>query len=82
MKKTLTTIRCVPRYGYEFTQVRTVDLDVADACDEHELLAALTMWFNARNIPDAVYAIDVDDNGFFAIINDEAYRHDWGTPLL
>jgi hypothetical protein len=82
MERILTTIRCVPRFGYEYTNVRTVDIDVVDANDEQELFNALTLWFNARNIPDAVYDIDVDDDGFFAIVNDEAFRQNWGTPIL
>ncbi len=82
MRKTLTTIRCVPRYGYDHTEVRTVDLDLFDEADERELLAVLRAWFALRGIQDAVYDLDVDDNGFFAIINDEAYRQDWGEPLL
>jgi hypothetical protein len=82
MRKTLTTIRCVPRFGYEHAQVRTIDLELLDVSDEQELLAAVKLWFAERGIADAVYDIDVDDNGFFAIINDEAYRHDWGAVLL
>ncbi len=82
MRKTLTTVRCVPRFGYEHTQVRTVDLELLNAANEHELLQALRTWFAHRGIPDAVYDIGVDDNGFFAIINDEAYQHDWGEPVL
>ena len=31
---------------------------------------------------DAVYDIEVDDDGYFAVINDEAYDVRWGTPLL
>ena len=82
MRKTLTTVRCVPRFGYEHTQVRTVDLELFDVADEHELLATLRTWFAQRGIPNAVYDLDVDDDGFFAIINDEAYRQDWGEAIL
>jgi hypothetical protein len=82
MRKILTTLRCVPRFGYEQTEVRTVDLEVLDAADERQLLEALRLWFAHRGIPDAVYDIAVDDNGFFAIINDEAYARNWGEPVL
>jgi len=82
MRKTLTTVRCVPRYGYEHTEVRTVDLELLDAADERELLAALQTWFNQRGIPHAVYDVDVDNDGFFGIINDEAYREEWGEAVL
>jgi len=82
MRKTLTTIRCVPRYGYEHAQVRTVDLELLDTASEQELLAALRTWFAQRGIPDAVYDVAVDDNGFFGIINDEAYHEDWGEAVL
>jgi hypothetical protein len=82
MRKTLTTIRCVPRYGYEHTEVRTIDLDLLEPTDENELLAALQLWFAQRGIADAVYDIQVDDNGFFAVINDEAYQQQWGQPVL
>jgi hypothetical protein len=82
MRKTLTTLRCVPRYGYDHAEVRTIDLDLLDTTDEHELLAAAQNWFAHRGIADAVYDIAVDDNGFFVIVNDEAYRHAWGEALL
>ena len=82
MKRTATTIRCVPRYGYEHTNVRTIDVDLEERADERELLAALRLWFAQRGLADAVYDIAVDDNGFFAVINDEAYTAEWGTPLV
>ncbi len=82
MKKTATTMRCVPRYGYDHTNVRTIDIDLEDTDDEQELLAAVRQWFNHRGIADAVYDITVDDDGFLAVINDEAYAEDWGTPLI
>ena len=82
MKKTATTIRCVPRYGYEGTEVRTIDLDLADSADEHELAEAVGKWFNERGIADAVYDITLDDDGFFTVVNDEAYAAEWGTPLI
>lgn len=82
MERTVTTIRCVPRYGYDFTNVREVELDLPTADHEHALHQALSRWFAERSIADAVYDIDVDDDGFFAIINDETYYEEWGAPLL
>jgi len=82
MKRTATTIRCVPRYGFPNTQVRLVDLDLPQDAGEHELQQALEQWFSLRGVSDAVYDIDVDDEGYFAIINDEVFEQPWGTPLL
>lgn len=82
MRKTATTMRCVPRYGYDSTEVRTIDLDVAPGADEPELRERVRFWFAVRGIADALYDLDVDDNGFFAIINDEAYAQSWGTSVL
>lgn len=82
MAKTATTIRCVPRFGYEQTEVRAVELELRHEADERDLLAALTQWFHVRGVHDAIYDLQTDDDGFFAIVNDEAYEHDWGTPLL
>lgn len=81
-KKIATTVRCVPRYGYDGTEVRTVDLDVVQGADDDELRDALAQWFAQRGIRDAVYDIDAADDGFFAIINDESFVDEWGTPLL
>ncbi len=82
MKKTALMIRCVPRYGYDNTEVRTIDLDVSRDAEEQELLEAVQFYFAARGISDAVYDVNVDDDGWFAVINDEAYGQRWGTPLL
>ena len=82
MRKTVTTIRCVPRYGYEHAQVRTVDLELYDAADENEMRSALELWFAQRGIGDAVFDIAVDDDGFFAVINDEAYFDSWGEVIF
>lgn len=82
MRNVPTTIRCVPRYGYEFAEVRTIDLDMPEGWEDHDLRVVLTHWFDARGIVHAVYDIDVDDDGFFAIVNDEAYQASWGEPLL
>ena len=62
--------------------MRTIDLDVADGAEEEELLEAVRFWFASRGIADAVYDITVDDDGYFVIVNDEAYALEWGTPLL
>jgi hypothetical protein len=75
-------VRCVPRFGYDNTEVRTVDLDLPRDADENELLGALHFYFAGRGIPDAVFDIACDDNGFFAVINDEAFEWDWGKPLF
>ena len=75
-------IRCVPRYGYDNTEVRTIDLEVSHDTEEEQLREAVYFYFAARGISDAVYDIAVDDDGYFAVINDEAYDIEWGTPLL
>lgn len=82
MKKTGLMIRCVPRYGFERTEVRTIDLDLPPDAREEELHQAVCFFFAARGIGDAVYDIQVDEDGYFAVINDEAYNAQWGTPLL
>jgi len=82
MRKTLTTIRCVPRYGYDHTQVRVVDVELHDVANAEELRGALELWFAQRGIADAVYDIAVDDNGYFAVVNDEAYYAQWGEKVL
>ncbi|MCK4341475.1 MAG: hypothetical protein KAY37_07120 [Phycisphaerae bacterium] len=82
MKRTALMIRCVPRYGFDNTEVRTIDLDLARDAEEELLREAVYFYFAARGISDAVYDIDVDDDGYFAVINDEAYDIQWGTPLL
>ena len=82
MKRTATTIRCVPRYGYESTNVRTIDLDLDADVDERGLLAALRTWFAQRHLPEAVFDVGVDEDGYFAVINDETFAEDWGTPLI
>lgn len=82
MRKTLTTIRCVPRFGYENTQVRSIDVELNDVHDELEIGAVVTRWFATRGIADALYDVAVDDSGFFAIVNDEVYDQQWGEPLL
>ncbi len=82
MKKTLTTVRCVPRFGYEYAEVRTVDLELSGERNETELLASLRRWFSEHGIHDAVYDVETDDDGLFAIVNDEAYQNPWGDPLL
>lgn len=82
MKRTATTLRCVPRYGYADTQVRTVDLDLFPNAEEDDIRAELARYFASRGIQDAIYDLDVDDYGYFAIVNDEAYLRDWGADLL
>ncbi len=82
MKRTALAIRCVPRFGYENTEVRVVDLDLPHDAEEDSLRQALTFYFAMRGLNEAVYDIDADDNGFFAVVNDEAFAAAWGTPLL
>ncbi|MBI5863282.1 MAG: hypothetical protein HZB38_01970 [Planctomycetes bacterium] len=82
MKKTVTSIRCVPRFGYDYAQVRSIDLDLPEGWDDDDLRTALTHFFAYRSIADAVFAVEADDDGFFAIINDEAYQHEWGEALF
>lgn len=82
MKKIVTTLRCVPRLGLPNTGLRVIDLDVAEDAEDRELLDAASAFFANKGIADAVYDIDVDDDGFFAIINDEAYERDWGLAVL
>ena len=81
MTRVVTNIRCVPRCGFEYTQVRTVDLEAPAHAEEHDLHRLLNHWFVQRGIEEAVYAIEVEDKGYFAIINDEAYKESWGTKL-
>jgi hypothetical protein len=81
-RRVQTKIRCVPRFGYDFAQVREIDVDVENSHDDAELRSAVNLYFAARGISDALYDLDVDDDGYFAIVNDEAFHDDWGTPLL
>ena len=81
MTRVVTNIRCVPRYGYDYTEVRTVDLELPAGFDDAHLHRVLNRWFAQRGIEQAVFAIDVDDDGYFAVINDEAYQQPWGIPL-
>ncbi|MCG3126621.1 MAG: hypothetical protein CHACPFDD_01472 [Phycisphaerae bacterium] len=81
MTKVATTVRCVPRYGFDYADVRTVVLDLPHGAEEHDIESALGRWFAQRGISDAVYAIEVDDDGYFAVINDEVFGAEWGTPV-
>lgn len=84
MKKVGTTFRCIPRLGLPHTQVRLIEVDLdADAdADEAALFAMLQRQFAQWGLPDAVYAVEYDDDGPLAVINDEAYLADWGETLL
>ncbi len=82
MKTTALMVRCVPRYGFDNTEVRTIDLHLPQHAEEEELKEAVFFYFASLGLDDALYAIEVDDNGFFAVINDEAYDRPWGRPLL
>ncbi len=81
MTRVVTNIRCVPRCGFEYTEVRTVDLEAPSNIDDHQMHRLLNHWFVQRGIEEAVYAIETDDTGYFAIINDEAFKQSWGTSL-
>lgn len=81
MTKVATTMRCVPRYGYEFTEVRNITLDLPRGSEDFEIHEALVRWFNEKGIEEAVFAVEVDDDGFFAVINDEAFEEDWGQSV-
>lgn len=82
MKRVATMVRCVPRFGFADTDVRTVDLDLPADYDESVLHEQLERWFAHKGIAEAVFAIEYDDNGPFAVVNDEAFDSDWGTPIL
>lgn len=82
MRRVATKMRCVPRFGYADTEVRMVDVDLPSGAEEEDIRTELSGWFERRGIAEAVYSIDVDDDGYFAVINDEAYESEWGTPLL
>ncbi len=82
MRKTALMVRCVPRYGFGNTEVRMIDLDLPRDVEEDQLRQALCFYFASRGIADALYDIQVDDNGYFAVINDEAFVLPWGTRML
>lgn len=82
VERTLTTVRCVPRYGYESTGVRIIELDMFASFSAGELYEALRVYFMSRGLEEAIYDVDLDADGWCAIINDEAYEAEWGTPLL
>lgn len=82
MRSVMTSIRCVPRLGCDFTQVRTIELGVAPGYGELDVRDALTAWFADRGLEEVVYDVGVDNDGYYAVINDEAYYEEWGAPLL
>ncbi len=53
-----------------------------EEAEERELYEALHYWFMSRGIADAVYGLEYDDNGYFAIINDEAFDSRWGKSIF
>ena len=81
-KRISTRVRCVPRFGYDYANVREVEVDVDNPHDDAELHEALVRYFAYLSIADAVFDVDVDDDGYFAVINDEAYARDWGDVLF
>ena len=82
IRKIATTIRCVPRFGFEGTEVRGIDIDLPSEAGPEELFEVLRYYFACRGIADAVYDIQVDDNGYFAVVNDEAFGQPWGARML
>ncbi|MBI3759903.1 MAG: hypothetical protein HY269_09145 [Deltaproteobacteria bacterium] len=82
MRSVITTIRCVPRLGCDFAQVRTIELGLAPGFEHGDLRDALDAWFCDRGMQDAVYDVQTDDSGYFAVLNDEVYHEEWGVPLL
>jgi hypothetical protein len=82
VRRLATTVRCVPRIGYSNTEVRTIDVGISDEAESHDLRDAVNFWFTSHGIADAVYDIGWDNDGIYAVINDEAYVVNWGRPLL
>ncbi len=81
MKKLATTIRCLPRLGLDYTELRLVDVDVEQDATDGELYQAVLRYFARHGLHDAVFAVEVDQDGVFAIINDDAYTTEWGATL-
>lgn len=81
-KRLSTTVRCVPRFGYDHAEVREINIDVENVHDDDEIRTMIQQWFAVRGIEDALFDLDCDDNGYFAIVNDEAFEAKWGTALL
>lgn len=81
MVKVATSVRCVPRFGYDFTDVRMVSIDVPRDFGHAELHDALNRWFRSIGLEDAVFAIETDDNGYFAVVNDEVFERPWGESV-
>lgn len=81
-RKTSTKVRCVPRFGYDYADVREIEVDVENAHDDVELRTAVDKWFAHIGIAEALFDLDVDDDGYFAVVNDEAYQRNWGQPLF
>ncbi|MGE3181182.1 MAG: hypothetical protein AB7N71_06085 [Phycisphaerae bacterium] len=81
-KQIATTVRCVPRYGYVNTQVREISVGVDDNFDEPMLYNAVVRFFHSHGYEEAVFDFDMDEDGYFAIVNDEVFEGDWGTILI
>lgn len=82
MKKLALMVRCVPRFGYANTEVRSIDLEASHEPELEDLRRAIEFFFSSRGIADAVFDVNVDNDGYFAVINDEAYERDWGRPIF
>lgn len=81
-KRTALLMRCIPRFGYQNTEVRMIDLDVSPESQMRDIWQRVNVYFAARRIHDAVYDVGVDNDGYYAVINDEAFGQDWGKPVL
>jgi hypothetical protein len=82
MKRIAQMIRCVPRFGYANTEVRSIDVELPPDVELDELRRVIEFYFASRGIGEAVFDVNFDDDGCFAVINDEAYEMVWGQPLL
>jgi hypothetical protein len=82
MKRTATTIRCIPRLGLDSTQVRVIEVDLPEGWDDRDLQVILDGWFRQHGASEAVYSVEVDNDGYFAIINDDAFERTWGEEIV
>lgn len=82
MKRVLTKVRCVPRFGYDYANVRHIAVELPDTPDPQILRLALERWFSEHGVEDAVFDVQYADDGLLAIVNDEAYQSPWGEPIF
>ncbi|MDX2201081.1 MAG: hypothetical protein SF069_19170 [Phycisphaerae bacterium] len=72
----------MPRVGLEHTEVREIEVDCDQPHDDEFLRESIERFFSRRGLGEALYDLEVDDNGYFAVVNDEAYQQSWGTSLF